>query len=66
MRRLGEQYFLQGGTPFRGCVHREIIMRSARRNPSHIPEVRFVIAALTDLLEFFTIIKAQLHLKIPQ
>ena len=63
MRRLGDQYFFQGGTPFRGWVHREITMRSARRNPSHIPEVRFIIAVLTALLEFFTIIRAQLHLK---
>ena len=64
MRRFGEQNFFQGGTSFRAWAYRKIKMRSVRRNPSHIPEVRFMIAALTDLLEFFTIIRAQLHLKI--
>ena len=66
MRRFGEQYFFQGGTPFLEWVCREIIKRSVRMNPSYILEVAFMIAVLTDLLEFFTIIKAQLHLKIPQ
>ena len=66
MRRFGEQNFFRGGTPFRWWICREILMKSAQRNPLHISEVNIMIAALTDLLKNFTIIRAQIHLKILQ
>ena len=53
--------------PLSACwIHREIFLRSARTNITNIPEIRFVIAAATDLLEIFKTIKAHHHLKILQ
>ena len=52
--RLGGLYFFQGGTPFHRYIHRDYFTRSARANIiMHILEIRVLIAAATDLLDFF-------------
>ena len=61
--RSGGLYFFQGGAHFHRCIHCDIFIRSARANIIHILEIRVLIAAATDLLEFFQIIKAHHHLK---
>ena len=61
--RFGGLNFFQGGTPFHRCIHREIFMTSVWANSINILEIRAVIAAATDLLEFFKIIKAHHHLR---
>ena len=63
MWRFGGLNFFQGGTTFQRCIHREIIMMSVRESITHILEIRVVIAAATDLLEFLKIIEAHHHLR---
>ena len=63
MLRFGGLYFFQGGTLFHQSIHREIFIRVVRENNTHILQIKIVIPAAIDLLEFFKIIKAHHHLK---
>ena len=62
MWTFGGLNFFQGGTTFHWCIPREIFIMSVRESITHILEIRVVIAAASDLLEFFKIIKARHHL----